>query len=469
MWKLDEGSGVVAGDSTANNLDGALKNGLNNTGWKSGADCKFTNGKCLEFDGINNAADGDYIRIPDTPTLDFGTNPFTIEGWVKMPNGVVASGTLIAKQMSGSNHGFVIHTVENANDSDFGRLFFRVNDDNEPDSLTRHIYSSSIDNNQWHHFAAVREGMTLRMYIDGFRAGFDVDGNSTNEVVSDLPTIIDVDNNHPLYIGVYRNGIDGTPWHGPFKGSLDELRIWNKALTDTQIKNIWNSGNGQQCLAPQKGSACDDELQTPACQPNKTICESGDVNLRCSIKSCTCQEKFIVDPIPSNPSFAVDSGGALACRNTAITVNFNENIDASTIKTAKTTVKVIDPPILSENFDALPSGWTTVNLLTESPHWNPYNGTPPIWTVNSGGLYEQSNDGSGLFVSPTLLTTTNYQISFDARVFNGTEAVGFVFGYTDDKNYYQLLWSDPQDDYASILSSRLVLRKKINTSFSYFS
>ena len=92
VWKMDEGLGVVAGDSTENNLDGTLKNGLNNTGWKTGADCQFSDGKCLEFDGVNNAfddlnttEDGDYIRVPDSPELDFGTNPFTVEGWVKIP------------------------------------------------------------------------------------------------------------------------------------------------------------------------------------------------------------------------------------------------------------------------------------------------------------------------------------------------------------------------------------------------
>ena len=127
VWKMDEGIGVVAGDSTANNLDGTLKNGLNNTGWKTGADCQFTDGKCLEFDGVNNAfddlnttEDGDYIRVPDSPELDFGTNPFTVEGWIKMPDSttISADGSIIAKQNSGSVQ-ICGHTHQND-----GRLFF---------------------------------------------------------------------------------------------------------------------------------------------------------------------------------------------------------------------------------------------------------------------------------------------------------------------------------------------------------
>ena len=256
------------------------------------------------------------------------------------------------------------------------------------------------------------------------------------------------------------------------KGSLDELRIWKKRLTDAQIASIYNSGNGQQCLAPQKGSACDFDLTAPMCQPNVGLCESADTTLRCSIKSCTCQEKFIVDPTPPNPSYTPDSSGGTACRNTAITVNFNQPIDAATIKTAKTNVVAKAPPLLSENFDAgLPAGWVTTqinimdadSLTDDALLWEQQSivGPPP-----NGYLYERSDSAAGWFVSPNALSsTTNFRISFDAGSLGaGNDAIGIAWNYKDKDNYFRLIWEDPTDSYASLISSRLVLQKRVNGS-----
>ena len=69
-WKFDEGSGIVAADSSGFSYDGKL-NGMDDGDWVGGI-----MGKSLEFDGVN-----DYVTIP-SPDL-VGTNTLTVTAWIK--------------------------------------------------------------------------------------------------------------------------------------------------------------------------------------------------------------------------------------------------------------------------------------------------------------------------------------------------------------------------------------------------
>ncbi|TAN57910.1 DUF4215 domain-containing protein [Patescibacteria group bacterium] len=423
VWKMDEGIGVVAGDSTANNLDGALKNGLNNTGWKSGADCQFTDGRCLEFDGAD-----DYVEISNSPLLSF-SSPFTIEGWINLAQYTGSAAMIFDKYDGAGVKGLELYvrTVGPCANKFEGS----PNNNDYCDSVS----GTNIDLNAWYHIAQTYNGANFRIYVNGVEQG------------SGLPFTGNISNNQSLRFGSDANG------NSKFKGKMDEMHIWNKALTDNQIQSIYNSGTGRQCLAPQKGSACDLDLTAPMCQPNAGLCESGDPTLRCSITSCTCQPAFAVVP---PPTFTVDSGGSLACRNTAITVNFNNPIGASTIKTATTTVKPKSPPILSENFDAgLPAGWVTTQT----------GGTGMLtWQGINGQLVEGSDNNAGWFASPNALpSTTNFRISFDTGALGpGDNAIGIAWNYKDENNYYRLIWEDPTDWYAGIYLTRLVLQKRVD-------
>jgi hypothetical protein len=45
-----------------------------------------------------------------------------------------------------------------------------------------------------------------------------------------------------LYIGAWFNNIDGThadAWRSSFPGTLDELRIWNVALTPEEVEELY--------------------------------------------------------------------------------------------------------------------------------------------------------------------------------------------------------------------------------------
>jgi hypothetical protein len=83
----------------------------------------------------------------------------------------------------------------------------------------------NIGDGAWHHMALVRKGVTATIYIDGLVAAT----KSTRREV-------DIWNDAPLRAGMsICVGVDGTK---PFNGGLDELMIFERALTERKIQAL---------------------------------------------------------------------------------------------------------------------------------------------------------------------------------------------------------------------------------------
>jgi hypothetical protein len=83
--------------------------------------------------------------------------------------------------------------------------------------------SSAIFPPGWHHFAAVREGATMRVFLDGLMADEDSTG-----------IVLDIEDTVDLGIGTSACvGVDGTE---VLQGSLDDLRVFSRALSETEIE-----------------------------------------------------------------------------------------------------------------------------------------------------------------------------------------------------------------------------------------
>jgi hypothetical protein len=176
-------------------------------------------GNALKLNLIDN---NDYVSIPSTQQNNFSINQdFTVEVWVKAPVNQAeltnVDNDIIEKwnQNGGGGYPFVIR-MYNQTHSYNGRITGARFNGSSGIGVTS---TTRINDNRWHHVTMVKQSNSLKLYIDGALEDsvFDnLTGNTTNPF--------------NLYIGG-RNG-----WYNNYSGSVDELKIYNTALTSMQIK-----------------------------------------------------------------------------------------------------------------------------------------------------------------------------------------------------------------------------------------
>jgi hypothetical protein len=205
-WSFDEGSGTTAYDSAGSN-DGTLVNGPN---WTAGQI-----GGGLSFDGTNDSID---VGDPPDGSLDFGVADFTLSVWFK--TSMTAPGFFVCKRAKGYYAGYDFYIEKD------GKVFARIADGwSVPDART----TAGFNDGLWHHAAAVydRDGV-IRIYVDGV----------SKATSGSIGWIGSVNNNEPFTIGD-RND---PGHHYYFKGSIDEVMIFNMALSSEEVRRLYLEG-----------------------------------------------------------------------------------------------------------------------------------------------------------------------------------------------------------------------------------
>ncbi len=84
----------------------------------------------------------------------------------------------------------------------------------------------------FHHLALVRDGTAGRLYVDG------------TEVATDTnPLLGDISNSHSIFVGA-----DNRLLSDDFaEATIDEIEIFNRALTDSEIEALFNAGTAGKC------------------------------------------------------------------------------------------------------------------------------------------------------------------------------------------------------------------------------
>lgn len=186
-------------------------------------------GNCLQFDGIN-----DYVEVgtvTDYTYLHTGNPVWSVEVWYKLPAGAIDNDL---KTILGTSNG----------DSGFSGMFLYFENRSGVANralglvITRSVGSSyaingrTIDNiipddTEWHHIAVTYDhnlGVdNAKFYIDGvFAATLTKSGNPTSSANSMFPLSFGTNN--------YNN-------YQPLNGDLDEIRLWDRVLTQSEIRN----------------------------------------------------------------------------------------------------------------------------------------------------------------------------------------------------------------------------------------
>jgi hypothetical protein len=198
-WKLDETSGLTAADSSAFGNDGTLPNMAGNE-WTNG----IVDG-ALEFDGTN-----DYVSVPNSSSLQL-TSALTMAGWIKADSW--GSGTdvdIIARKGEDNPNNYQLSIADG-----LATLYL---DDGDGAGYRG---DTLLNTGQWYHVAATWDGTTVRIYVDGVLDNDPPDSHGVN---------ISTDT-RAFYIGG-RAGAD------LLDGILDDIRVYNRALSEAQIKNL---------------------------------------------------------------------------------------------------------------------------------------------------------------------------------------------------------------------------------------
>jgi hypothetical protein len=195
-WKFDEAQGDIARDSADGN-DGTITAAI----WQSNC----ISGSCLNFD------EDDFINVLYNSNLDFkGMSSFTISSWMYKSN-LDSSGEIISRWTYGYST-YQQYLLEFSPEDK--SIKFSVNDVNGY-SIAKSA-ANSIHANEWHYVVAVADHGTLRVYIDGLPSGT----TSTYSLIKE--------------IGKRDIRIIGD-------GLLDELKVWNRALTSEEIKQEYEN------------------------------------------------------------------------------------------------------------------------------------------------------------------------------------------------------------------------------------
>ncbi len=196
-WKFDEGSGTTTSDSSGSNYSGTLISGPT---WATGASCK--SGACLLFNGTNS-----YVQVNNfwSSIGDNYKGPITITAWFKANAGT--SGSLVDDNNSGE--GYIRVRL------DTNTVLYNFNG-----SRTMTLTGPTDL-----HFAAMTSDSTINSftsYLDSLSAS-QVSGACTGFCGPD---------------GYLRIG--GGAGTGFFNGYIDEIRVYRRVLSDTEISAIYN-------------------------------------------------------------------------------------------------------------------------------------------------------------------------------------------------------------------------------------
>jgi hypothetical protein len=212
----------TAEDVTTYRNDGSMIGGVSTTDDRHGNPCG-----ALMFDGSTG-----YLSVPSSPSLKRPLNAITVTVWVKMEaNATTPSRKWLTVCCKSNLKDETIHSpqfrVQSMQDDAYGYNTVSINTDfTEP-------AQENLLLGQWFFYALRYDGNQVMAFING------------NEAFRFAYTKAMNANDLPLEIG--RDTPGGMEF---FCGSMDDLRIWDRALTDGELKAVYNDASGQGKAAP---------------------------------------------------------------------------------------------------------------------------------------------------------------------------------------------------------------------------
>ncbi|MDA0168685.1 choice-of-anchor D domain-containing protein [Solirubrobacter taibaiensis] len=193
-WGFDEGAGTTATDSSGKGNNGTISGATRTAGRLGGGG--------LSFNGRNN-----WVTVANNASLNLGAQ-MTLEGWAYLTEAGWSWRTLMVKETS-DGLAWALYPI-----GDRGLPGGHVS---TPGELWA-TGTAAPTLNRWTHFAVTYDGTQIRTYVDGVLVGARA---QTGAIVSST---------QPLRFG------GNALWAEWLNGQLDELRVYNRALSAAEIQ-----------------------------------------------------------------------------------------------------------------------------------------------------------------------------------------------------------------------------------------
>lgn len=256
--------------------------------------------------GIQNSAynyngTSSYIRVPSLAVLD-NSLEMSISLWIKPIDTTGFRQFLISRSADLYSGGFFISHESNQNSN---MLRFSVNGYNTFNLLTSKSYQ--IPYVKWQHIAITKSKTQIKYYVDGQLTD------------SALYTDKIAANSDSVYFGIhrYRNQPAGFfPYY--FKGLLDDIGTWNRALTNTEVQSLYKGCN----LFEVTGNPTDSKLKSTQNATFTTAAVSGS-----TIQWQSNADNLGWTNVPANSFYSGGTTASLTINNVQIS-NHNQKFRA---------------------------------------------------------------------------------------------------------------------------------------------
>jgi hypothetical protein len=207
LWQMNENSGTEISDATGK---------YNAIAYNQPMMIQGKNGKARQFDASHKQT----IKKEHESAIDFNTNNFTIAFWMKAKNENGRSVVICKANEWLDGKDYYGWIFGNSDDPGNAGLEFSLNSGGSGNKMNKTVHAENVFDNNWHHVVGLRNGNTIQLFIDG----------NLKDTISDVTQTVST--TEPLIIGACANGYY-------YSGSIDDVSLWKRALTDTEISNLY--------------------------------------------------------------------------------------------------------------------------------------------------------------------------------------------------------------------------------------
>jgi hypothetical protein len=296
-WRFDEGNGTAVMNSAADRFHALTMNGPAWVDSKAAVALQPVAANGLRFNGTSG-----FVQVAHHANLN--AYPLTAAGWFRTTNSANVVQGIVSKYQDASGNGWAIMVVN-------GRLrgFYYRTLANVAIDVTA---TTPVADGGWHHAAMVVDASGGRLFLDGVQVGSSSWAGAPGASTS----------TEPLQIGRYHN------YTQHFHGALDEISVWNRAFTASEIQAMRNlplAGNeanlvGYWRLDEGMGTTTADStgnghqatlINSPVWIGSTAYLGDGSVHMIVAPGIPTFTRSFAIATAPGKESFIVSAPGSL--------------------------------------------------------------------------------------------------------------------------------------------------------------